>query len=152
MNVTSRHRFRNMKGTQSKQLLNQSNMNLCILYYFKSSWLKRDKMYVFPNLNFRSIFSNLQVLNSIFTTINSTSSSHALILLSTSHLGQVLLDYILLIRGTKYMSIPSWLNTWAFELHTKLHPLLFVSLTLHGWLAIFLPNSSEASLPPGEKT
>lgn len=91
-----------------------------------------------------------QVMNSIFLTINTTCSSHALMLVAISHLGLVILDYIFLIRGTKYTCIPTWLDTWSYNIRCKLYPLLLVSITLHGWLALFLPHTSVASLPPGK--
>ena len=95
------------------------------------------------------IDNKLQVLTSIFTTINSSCSSHCLILLSVSHLGQVIMDYIYLIRGTKYTCVPSWLATWSTHVKYKLYPLMLVSLTLHAWLSLFLPHETVASLPAG---
>ena len=93
-----------------------------------------------------------QVMSSIFSTVNTTCSSHGLLLLAISHLGLVILDYIFLIRGTKYTCIPTWLDTWTSHIRCKLYPLLLVSITLHAWLALFLPHKSVASLPPGKQT
>ena len=92
-------------------------------------------------------FSHL--LSTLFTVINSTCSSHALIMMSVAQLGPVILDYIYLIRGTKYTVIPAWLDTWTSSLKLRLYPLVLVSLTTHTWLATFLPNTSVVSLPPG---
>ena len=96
-----------------------------------------------------TILYHIQVLSSLFININSSCSSHGLMLLATCQLCLVIQDYILLIRGTKYTTLPSWLETWT-HLRTKLFPLLLASLIVHSWLAIFLPNKSVASLPPGK--
>ena len=92
-------------------------------------------------------FSHL--LATLFTVINTTCSSHALIIMSVAQLGPVILDYIYLIRGTKYTATPAWLDTWTSSLRLRLYPLALVSLTTHAWLATFLPNTSTVSLPPG---
>ena len=92
-------------------------------------------------------FSHL--LATMFTVVNNTCSSHALIIMSVAQLGPVILDYIYLIRGTKYTATPAWLNTWTSSLRLRLYPLALVSLTTHAWLATFLPNTSTVSLPPG---
>ena len=92
-------------------------------------------------------FSHL--LSTLFTVINSTCSSHALIMMSVAQLGPVILDYIYLIRGTKYTAVPAWLETWTTSLRLRLYPLVLVSLTTHTWLATFLTTTSTVSLPPG---
>lgn len=54
-------------------------------------------------------------------------------------------------RGTKYIVLPPWLNSWL-TLRVQLLPLLLLSLTIHSWLALFLHTPSPltlACLPPG---
>ena len=92
-------------------------------------------------------FSHL--LATMFTVVNNTCSSHALIIMSVAQLGPVIQDYLYLIRGTKYTTSPGWLNTWTTSLRLRLYPLALVSLTTHAWLATFLPATSRVSLPPG---
>ena len=63
-------------------------------------------------------------------------------------------DYLYLIRGTKYIPLPRWLEVTTTHLGPRLLPLQLVSVSLHGWMAIFLSSSSSssssvASLPPG---
>ena len=70
-------------------------------------------------------------------------------------LSQVIADYLYLIRGTKYIPLPRWLEVTTTHLGPRLLPLQLVSVSLHGWMAIFLSSSSSsssssvASLPPG---
>ena len=67
-------------------------------------------------------------------------------------LSQVIGDYLYLIRGTKYIPLPRWLEVTTTHLGPRLLPLQLVSVSLHGWMAIFLSSSSSssvASLPPG---
>ena len=92
-----------------------------------------------------------EVTLNIFSTVNNTSSSHSLLMLAVAQLPLVVTDYLHLVRGTKYINLPPWLLTWI-ALRTKLFPLLFISLLSHGWLALFLHNSTSSSLaclPPG---
>ena len=88
----------------------------------------------------------------MFHSTNSASSSHSLLLLAFAQLPLVVTDYVYLIRGTKYISLPLWLTSWT-DLRIKLFPLIFVSLITHGWLALFFSSSSNSSslscLPPG---
>ena len=59
-------------------------------------------------------------------------------------------DFLYLIRGTKYIPLPRWLEVSTTHLGPRLLPLQLVSVSLHGWMAIFLSSSSSvASLPPG---
>ena len=85
-----------------------------------------------------------EVALNIFSTMNSTSSSHSLLILAAAQFPLVVTDYIHLIRGTKYIILPPWLMVWT-SLRIKLFPLLFISLLNHGWLALFLTNTSSAS-------
>ena len=92
-----------------------------------------------------------EVALNIFSAMNSTSSAHSLLMLAVAQLPLVVTDYIHLVRGTKYITLPPWLLAWT-ALRIKLFPLLFISLLSHGWLALFLNTSSAASLsclPPG---
>ena len=72
-------------------------------------------------------------------------------MLAAAQFPLVVTDYVYLVRGTKYINLPRWLLTWT-ALRIKLFPLLLISLLSHGWLALFLHNSSPSSLaclPPG---
>ena len=92
-------------------------------------------------------FSHL--LSSLFTVVNNSCSSHALIMMAVAQLGPVVLDYLYLIRGTKYTLTPRWLNSWTSSLRLRLYPLILVSLTTHAWLATFLPTTTRSCLPAG---
>ena len=96
-----------------------------------------------------TVWTTSHLLNSLFTVVNNSCSSHALIMMAVAQLGPVILDYLLLIRGTKYTVSPRWLVCWTTSLRLRLYPLVLVSLTTHAWLATFLPPTTRASLPAG---
>eukprot|EP00092_Neocalanus_flemingeri_P032261 GFUD01035072.1.p1 GENE.GFUD01035072.1~~GFUD01035072.1.p1 ORF type:complete len:235 (-),score=18.47 GFUD01035072.1:73-747(-) len=80
--------------------------------------------------------------------INKTCDLHALVLLAACYLPGIFAAYIQLVRGTKYLEFPGWLDNWL-KMRKQLGIFMLLSASIHAcfYVLLFSPHYSRLKIP-----
>ena len=109
------------------------NQNFCRNLYIRPQWFRFQVCWTLDwdrNVTFGDNW-NWKRWNTIpTTTVNSTLAQHSINMLALCYIPGLVAAYIQLIRGTKYIRFPNWLDKWL-RMRKQIGLLMLFSASLH---------------------